>query len=131
MTTEAFDVPTLTGQLRAALRHGVRAASLAAHSSDLIDLLTAGNPGTRDERAIVAEQIIRTATEPLGPDIGPAMRIMLGLEPGTWHTRIETRRNRAATLLGIEPGTFRRRSHEAAYLRDIAWEIWQTRRNPA
>ncbi|MDT3440972.1 hypothetical protein [Pseudofrankia sp. BMG5.37] len=129
MTSTQPDVPTLTDQLRAAMRHGVRAASLAAHAPELIDLLTAGSPGSRDERAIAAEQIIRAATEPLGPNVGPAMRIMLGLEPGTWHTRIETRRDRAAHLLDIAPNTFRRRRHEATYLRDIAWQIWQTQRD--
>jgi len=128
MTSDPSDVGTLTGQLRAAMRHGVRAASLAAHAPGLVDLLTAGTPGSRDERALQAEEIIRKATEPLGPDVGTAMRIMLGLEPGTWHARIETRRERAATLLDITPGAFRRARHEATYLRDIAWQIWQTRR---
>ncbi len=125
-----IDVPTLTRDLRTALRHGVRAASLSAYAPRLVDRLTPGHTGSPDERALTAEQIIRTAIEPLGEDVAPAMRIMLGLEPGTWHTRVETRRERAAAMLGITPGAFRRPRHEAAYLRDIAWELWRTRRDP-
>ncbi|WP_018640611.1 hypothetical protein [Parafrankia elaeagni] len=130
-STPKIDVPTLTRQLRTAMRHGTRAASLAKHAPHLVDLLTHRTTGSPDERAIAAEQIIRDATTPLGDPIGPAMRIMLGLEPGTWHVRIETRRDRAAALLGITPGAFRRPHHEATYLRDIAWEIWQHQRNAA
>jgi len=129
MTSEPLNVETLTGQLRNAMRHGVRAASLAAHTPTLIDLLTAGTPGGRDERAVTAEQIIRAATELLGPDVGTAMRIMLGLEAGTWHARIETRRERAAAILDITPGAFRRPRHETTYLREVAWQIWQAQRD--
>ncbi|SNQ48121.1 conserved hypothetical protein [Frankia canadensis] len=131
MTNLRFDVPTLTRELRAAMRHGARAASLAEHAPGLVDLLTAGHGGTGDERALIAEQIIREATAPLGDTVGPAMRIMLGLEPGTWHTRIETRRERAADMLDIGAGTFRRPHREGTYLRDIAWEIWRTHRRAA
>jgi hypothetical protein len=131
MSSDPFNVGTLTGQLRAAMRHGVRAPRLAAHAPALVDLLTPDLPGSRDERALAAEATIRAATDALGPDVAAAMRIMLGLEPGTWHDRIETRRERAATHVGITPGAFRRPRHEATYLHDIAWQIWQTRRTTA
>jgi hypothetical protein len=129
MTSTQVDVAALTRQLRAAMRHGARAASLAAYAPRFVDLLTPGSSDSRDERAQTAESVIRAAIAPLGPDIAPAMRIMLGLEPGTWHTRIETRRERAAALLNITPDTFRRSRHEATYLHDIAWGLWQHRRS--
>ncbi|WP_018636047.1 hypothetical protein [Parafrankia elaeagni] len=132
MTTEhPIDVPTLTQHLRKAMRHGVRATRLATHAPHLVDLLTPSHTGSPDERAIAAEQIIRDAIEPLGTDVSAAMRIMLGLEPGTWHNGIEDRRKRAAKRIGITPGAFRRPRREGTYLHDIAWEIWQQRRKAA
>jgi hypothetical protein len=124
-------VQTIADQLRPAMRYGARATQLAEHAAGLVDLLTRGHPGTDDDRALHAEQIIRDAVAALDGPAGPAMRIMLGLEPGTWHTRIETRRERAADQMGITPGAFRRPRREGTYLRDVAFEIWRRTRTSA
>jgi hypothetical protein len=121
LTIEAIRV-----ELHRALRHGGRAAHLVKYAPSLVEMLCP--PAQRDrpphERALLAEEAIRSAIDSLGGR-ADVLAVVLGLSPGTLELTLEQRRQRAASALGMLPATFRRDRHEGLLLWDLATEIYR------
>jgi hypothetical protein len=128
VTTRRIDVRALQEELRNTLRHGARVARLYIHARNLVDILVPPNGDDPEEsisdRAITAEEIIRTGVQRVGGHHADALAVILGLKPGTQDVTLEERRRNAARLLDIQPNTFRV-NREGILLWDLAFEIYK------
>jgi hypothetical protein len=124
-----FTIEAIRADLGRAMRHGGRAAHLVRYAPGLVDLLCPAPQYDRPphERALVAEEMIRSAIGSLGGR-AEVLATVLGLSPGTLELTLEERRQRAAAALGILPATFRRDRHEGLLLWDLATEIYRRAR---
>jgi hypothetical protein len=120
---------TVHVQLRAALRHGARAAHLVAYAPEVITTLirpSADATGTPIyDRALEAESIIRRGIQELGGDAAEALSIIYALKPGTLGRRLRQRREWAARILEMTGGNFRRDRNEGLLIWDLAVEVYR------
>jgi len=117
---------TIHNALRKALRHGARAALLATHSPELIDLLTPGSEDHLNDRARLAEGIIRDGIETLPHPDSDAALALFALSRTRTTTTLEARRRQAAECVGVHPDTFRKPHHEGVLILDITSAIHES-----
>jgi len=106
--------------VRAVVRHGARARSLARYGAPLVNLLCPPTTGEAlEDRAYHAEQAIRRAVAELDTPTDRAMAIVLCLSAGMSRASLTARYTEAGKLYDQGPGTFRR----AENLGDLLWEL--------
>lgn len=114
--------------LKSALRQGARASRLLRYSPDLIELLCSEEDHpelTIYDRAIQAEDLIRTAIQRIGGDYGQAAEILFALKAGTLGLKLDERRRMAGALFEIDGDTFRRPRWEGQLVWDVAVEVYR------
>jgi hypothetical protein len=119
---------TIHEQLRAALRHGARAAHLVAYTPEVINTLIGPMNDPKApiyERALEAESIIRRGILELGGDAADALTIIYALKPGTLGRCLQQRREWAARVLEMTGGSFRRYRNEGLLVWDLAVEVYR------
>ncbi|WP_085003852.1 hypothetical protein [Frankia casuarinae] len=122
MSVESLpDLDMLWMGLCSTIRHGATAARLGAYTPGVVDAL---EPGVTPwaARMLAAEDLIRNAAAGLDSPQDRAVRLLLGLSPGTAGLRVSTRRARAADALRIAPASLRG-DREHALMWDLAVQV--------
>lgn len=116
-------------QLRAAVRHGARAAHLVAYTPEVITTLIRPPADNTEapiyDRALRAESIIRKGISAIGGEAAEALTIIYALKPGTLGRGLRQRREWAARLLEMTGGNFRRYRNEGLLVWDLTIEVYK------